>query len=67
MTVYTKILTRSELEAATRSTGGRIESIAVAAEAVRQSVDESGRSTTLTAGAARTLAQLVGQFKVSAV
>ncbi|GBG03944.1 hypothetical protein AZSI13_32710 [Azospira sp. I13] len=59
--------TIDELEAATRSTGGRIESIAVAAEAVRQSVDESGRSTTLTAGAARTLAQLVGQFKVSAV
>ena len=58
--------TIDELEAATRATGGRIETIAVAAEAVRQSVDESSRSTALTSGAVRTLDQLVGQFKVSA-
>jgi len=57
--------TIDELEAATRATGGRIETIAVAAEAVCRSVDESSRSTALTTGAVRTLDQLVGQFKVS--
>ena len=57
--------TIDELEAATRATGGRIEAIAGAAEAVRQSVAEAGRSTAQTTGAARTLDQLVGQFKVA--
>ena len=57
--------TIDELEAATHATGGRIQDIAAAAEAVRQSVDEAGRTTALTCGAARTLDQLVGQFKVS--
>lgn len=58
--------TIDELEAATQATGSRVEDIAVAAEAVRQSVDAAGRTTALTCGAARTLDQLVGQFKVSA-
>ncbi|HEX8964579.1 MAG TPA: methyl-accepting chemotaxis protein [Rhodocyclaceae bacterium] len=58
--------TIDELEAATRATGGRIESIAAAAEAVRQAVDATGRSTLLTGGAARTLDRMVNQFKVSA-
>jgi methyl-accepting chemotaxis protein len=58
--------TIDELEAATRATGDRIENIAAAAEAVRQAVEATGRSTTLTGGAARTLDRMVGQFKVSA-
>ncbi|MGE5468250.1 MAG: methyl-accepting chemotaxis protein [Ignavibacteria bacterium] len=58
--------TIDELEAATRATGGRIESIAGAAEAVRQAVEATGRSTAMTGGAARALDRMVGQFKVSA-
>jgi methyl-accepting chemotaxis protein len=58
--------TIDELEAATRATGGRIEGIATAAEAVQQAVDATGRSTMLTGGAARALDRMVGQFKVSA-
>ena len=58
--------TIDELEAATQATGSRVEDIAAAAEAVRESVDAAGRTTALTCGAARTLDQLVGQFKVSA-
>lgn len=54
-----------QLEAATHAASDRIDGIAQAAEAVRQSVDETGRTTMLTSAAARTLDHMVGQFKVA--
>jgi methyl-accepting chemotaxis protein len=53
------------LEAATLANGSRIERIAAAAESLRHSVDDSGRSTALTSGAANSLDKLMSQFKVS--
>ncbi len=57
--------TIDQLEAATHATGTRVEEIAGAAQAVKQSVDETGRSTDMTASAAKSLNQLVSQFTVS--
>lgn len=53
------------LEKATLDNSGRIEKIAGAAETLQQSVDASGRGAAHTGGAAQSLNQLMGQFKVS--
>ncbi|MGC3965278.1 MAG: methyl-accepting chemotaxis protein [Rhodocyclaceae bacterium] len=57
--------TIDQISTAAHDNGRRVEEVAGSAEAVRRAIDEAARGAQLTGNAARTLDQLVGQFKVS--